>query len=186
MDHRRSARRFVTAARPRLALGGLAVAVTLTGCDDPDVQPAQFTTVAECTSAGFDQKLCDAGYNAAFQEHQRTAPQFDTLASCEQEWGGCVPQAPAAAGSSAGSVFVPMVAGFVLSQALQRRYYDTGGMGYYGGYVGSPIYRSRAGNTVTVQRSGGVTRATPVNVNTRTVAASGFGGRGMSRGSFGG
>lgn len=195
MDDRPSRRRFISGPRPRLVLGGLAAAATvsLSGCGSATFEPAEFTSVAQCTSAGFPQPLCDAGYNAAALEHQRSAPRFAHLKSCEDEWGdaSCVPASGSLAGSSAGSVFVPLVAGFVLSQALQRRYYDGDdiGIGYYGGYGGyrgSPIYRSRSGNTVTLDRSGGVTKATPVNVNTRTVAASGFGGRGLSRGSFGG
>jgi len=195
MDDRPPRRRFVSGARPRLALGGLAAAATISlgGCDSPDLQPAEFTSVAQCTAAGYAQQLCDAGYNAAFLEHQRSAPKFTSLNACQQEWGStsCVPATGVANGTSAGSVFVPLLAGFVLSQALQQRYYDTGEIdidyyGGYGGYRGSPIYRNRTGRTVTVDRSGGTTKMTPVNVNTRTVAASGFGGRGMSRGSFGG
>lgn len=191
MDHHRQRRRFVTGARPQLALGGLAVAATISlgGCGSPDVQPAEFTSVAECTAAGFAQELCDAGQNAASLEHQRAAPKFTSLDACRQEWGSdsCVPASGLSNGSSGGNVFVPLLAGFVLSQAMQQRYYDTGRIDRYGGgYGGSPIYRSRTGGTVTLDRSGGTPKMTPVNVNTRTVSASGFGGMGMSRSSSGG
>ncbi|MET0251893.1 MAG: DUF1190 domain-containing protein [Novosphingobium sp.] len=201
VDHRRSPRRFAATARPRLVLGGLAAAagVSLTGCDGPTYQQAEFTTVAQCTSAGYEQSLCDTGFKAAQAEHDKTAPRFASLKECNQEWGdgtcqplAAAPGTPAAGGSSIGSVFVPVLAGFVLSQALQQRY-DRGDVNYYGGYggYGSPIYRSRTGNTVVLDRSGGITKATPVNVNTRTVASKGFGGMGMSRsssrgGGFGG
>ena len=194
-----SARRYAGLNRPRLVLGGLAAAASMTlgGCGGtPDFQDAQFTSVSECSKAGFPDSVCQASYNAAFLEHQRGAPQFNSRISCEQEWGQqhCAPLAGTNVGGSpsASSIFVPMLAGFVVSQALQRRYYDDGDIdiGYYGGYVGSyrgsPIYRSRTGNTVTVDRTGGQTVSRPVNVNTASVARSGFGGMSMSRGSFGG
>lgn len=203
MEESHPPRRFAPRARPRLVLGSLAAAagMSLGGCDStPDFQPAEFTTVKECISAGFPDAVCQSGYNAASLEQQRSAPKFNSLKSCEDEWGGnhCVPataSGPAAGsattGSSGSSIFVPMLAGFVVSQALQQRYYDRGdiGYGYYGGgggYRGSPIYRSRTGGTVTVDRSGGRSVMKPVNVNTRSVAHSGFGGMSMSRSSSGG
>jgi uncharacterized protein YgiB involved in biofilm formation len=196
MRDKQPARRFSSGTRPRLVLGGLAaVSATLTACDTA-VEPAQFTSIQACTQAGYEQRLCEAGFNAAVAEQQKTAPRFNSLASCEAEWGtsSCGPlTTPAIAGSSyttGGSVFVPLVAGFVLSQAMQQRYYDRGDIDfdYYGGYYrgGSPIYRSRSGSTVTLSNSGGRMISSPVNVNTHTVARSGFGGMGRSRGGFGG
>lgn len=200
-DDNRPRRRLAGRARPTLALGGLAVAASMTlgGCGGTrDFQDAQFTSVNECVKAGFPDNVCQSSYNAAYLEHQRSAPQFKNLKSCEQEWGDqhCLQYSPSSSGigTSASSIFVPMLAGFVVSQALQRRYYDDGYIdidyyGGYGGYRGSPIYRNRGGSTVTVNRSGGRSITTPVNMNTTTVARSGFGGMGMSRGSgfhFGG
>lgn len=196
MRDQQPVRRFASSRRPRLALGGLAaVGVTLSGCGSADYQQAQFTSVAACTQAGFEANLCQTAYVAAVQEHERSAPRFNSLASCEAEWGtsSCSPvTTPVIAGSSynTGSAFVPLVAGFVLSQAMQRRFYERGdvdidyyGGGYYRG--GAPVYRSRSGTPVVVSRSGGKAISTPVNVNTATVARSGFGGMGMSRASSG-
>lgn len=187
-------RRFSRPTRSQLAIGGLAAAagLSLSGCDGtPDFQDAKFTTLSECVNAGMAQEVCESGFNAAALEHQRSAPQFNNLASCEQDWGAnnCMPAGGSnvanGAGYSSGNVFVPMLTGFLISQALQRRYYDGRdiGYGYYGagGFRGTPIYRDRGGSAVTVQRSGGKAIATPVNVNTTTVARSGFGGMGKSR-----
>jgi uncharacterized protein YgiB involved in biofilm formation len=195
-------RRFARRTRSRLALGGIAAAatVTLSGCDGgtPDFKDAQFTSVSECVKGGFPENLCQSSYSSALQEYQKGAPQFSNLQKCEQEWGTqqCAQYGGSGPsyGNSGSNVFVPLLAGFVISQALQRRYDRDGGagLGYYGGYGGgyrgSPIYRDRNGGTVVVDRSGGRTIAKPVNVNTTTVARSGFGGMGKSRGgySFGG
>jgi len=189
-------RRFASRSRSRLALGGIAAAasVTLSGCGGtPDFQDAQFTSVSECVRGGFPDDLCQSSYNAALQEYQKGAPQFSNLNNCEQEWGSqqCVQYTNGGYGNgSTGNIFVPMLAGFMVSQALQRRYseYGPGGIGYYGGYGsgyrGAPIYRDRGGATVTLDRSSGRAITKPVNVNTTTVARSGFGGMGKSRSGF--
>ena len=183
-----SRRRFASARRPQLVLGGIAAAgMSLGGCSS-QVEPAQFTSVTECTSAGFDQRLCQAGYAAAFQEHTKSAPQFKNLAACEAEWGNNSCSPLSGSGSGASNIFVPLLAGFVLSRAMQQSFYDNGeiDIDYYGGYGGryhgTPIYRNRSGTTLAYDRSGGAAKMTPVNVNTATVARSGFGGMGLSRG----
>jgi uncharacterized protein YgiB involved in biofilm formation len=193
MDQTSQPRRYARRTHATLALGGLA-ALSLSGCDDtPNFQDAQFTNVSECVKAGFADELCQSSYNAALQQYQGDAPKFNTLKDCEQQWGAqqCGPGVASGQSYSSGSnVFVPLLAGFVVSQALQQRYNRDGaaGIGYYGGYGsgfrGTPIYRDRRGSTVTFDRSGGQAIARPVNVNTTTVARSGFGGMGKSRSGF--
>nr|WP_052208251.1 DUF1190 domain-containing protein [Croceibacterium mercuriale] len=174
-------RRFATHHRARLAFGGLAVAsLTLSGCEDPPAEPLRFSSVEQCVSAGYERPFCQSTQSAALAEHERSAPQYSNAAQCEAEWGdnGCQ------RASSGGSMFTPLLAGFLVGRAL------SGGNSYYGGsgYYGSPIYRSRGGQAVTAVpgRDGiAATRMAPVNVGTTTVARSGFGGRGMSRGGGG-
>ena len=114
-------RRFAPHVRASLALGSIAVAsLGLTACDSPppsppQLQDARFTTVSECVNAGFPDRLCEAGYSAAWQNYQETAPKFTTNQSCEEEWGTgkCVtltPEPAQVASASSGSVFVPMLA----------------------------------------------------------------------------
>ena len=183
----RPPRRFASRRRSRLALGGLAVAagMSLSGCDaEPQFSDAQFTSVEACVTAGFAREVCQTGFDAARAEHQQAAPKFASQTDCEKEWGSghC---APAASSGGSGGFFMPALAGFVVGQALQRNYYNTGSAGYYGGYTGAPIYRDRSGGSVTVDRSSGRAVTTPVNVNTRTVSSRGFGGKGKSRSSSG-
>lgn len=199
MDQNRSPRRFAAKTKQRLVLGGIAAATTISlgacSSEPPQFNTAEFTTVNACTSAGFPNDLCEASYNAAFLEHQRSAPQFQSRTGCEDDWGSgqCTPlnAGNPGGGMSASSIFVPALAGFVVSQALQRRYYETGEVdidyygGYGGGYRGTPVYRNRSGGTVTVDSSSGKAVSTPVNVNTRTVSSRGFGGMGISRGGGG-
>ncbi|GGC41245.1 hypothetical protein GCM10011371_30840 [Novosphingobium marinum] len=187
MDPNRNRRRFTSRKRPRLVLGGIAVAsIGLSGCgQEPEVTDARFTTVSECTKAGYPSDLCQSSYSAALSEHQQSAPAFQTRDECREEWGENSCQQVY---RPTGSVFIPALAGFVLGRMAQRDYMRYGSANYYGGgYYGTPIYRNRGGGTVTVGRgTGGTITKTPVNVNTTTVARSGFGGRGFSRGGFGG
>lgn len=191
-------RRFASPARTRLAMGSIAAAasVGLAGCEDtpPKLQDAHFTSVTECVRAGFPDRLCEGSYNAAWQNYLTTAPQFASRQSCEADWGDqqCMERdavASTVSGPSAGSVFVPLMAGFVVSQALQQRYDNDRDFFYIGGGgYGSPIYRNRQGAPVQLSPSNSPTAkaiAKPVNVNTVTAARSGFGGRSSSRG-FGG
>lgn len=200
-------RRRLTGRRPPvLALGTIAVStMMLSGCgDDPGDSQVMFTSVDQCVSAGMDQQVCQAAYQDAMRAHLATAPRFDGMAACEAEFGSgkCAeePKSTVTNNTSAtGSFFMPFLSGYLLSSALnnigdyytyRRRQEESGGSVYVGG-GSTPIYRNRSGELVTTVRSGkgdsvAPVRQTvkPVNVNTRTVARQGFGGR--SSFSFGG
>ncbi|WP_156840361.1 DUF1190 domain-containing protein [Novosphingobium aquimarinum] len=187
-DKPRRERRFTSGQRHKLVLGGIAAAsMSLSGCgsSEPEFSDARFTTVTECKSAGFPEDLCAQSFAAALKAQQDEAPKFNTLAECQQEWGAnnCTPTYN---NNTGGNSFMPLLAGFAIGQMMQRNYWNNGYIGSGGGYYGTPIYRDRGGSTVTVDRgSGGIARTKPVNVNTKAVAAKGFGGMGMSRSSGG-
>ncbi|MDF0699377.1 DUF1190 domain-containing protein [Rhizobium sp. MC63] len=189
--------------RPFLALGTIAAStLALSGCGDQTPSEVMFTSVDQCVASGMDRQVCQAGYQDAMRAHLAAAPRFDGMAACEAEYGKgqCTEQqanaVPNNTGGS-GSFFTPFLAGYMLSSALNnisdysdyRRRQEASGS-YYGS---TPIYRNRSGQTLTTTvRSGGADSVTapsrqsvkPVNVNTRTVARQGFGGR--SSFSFGG
>ncbi|ANM14529.1 MULTISPECIES: DUF1190 domain-containing protein [unclassified Rhizobium] len=188
--------------RPFLALGTIAAStLALSGCGDQTPSEVMFTSVDQCVTSGMDRQVCQAGYQDAMRAHLATAPRFNGMAACEAEYGvgQCTEQPANSVPNNSGSFFTPFLAGYMLSSALNnitdysdyRRRQEANG--YY--YGSTPIYRNRAGQTLTTTvRSGGagsdsVTAPSrqsvkPVNVNTRTVARQGFGGR--SSFSFGG
>ena len=185
----RSPRRLTARSRHSLALGGIAAAgLSLSSCGTPQAADRQFATVADCTAGGFSQVVCEGEFERAQAAAVATAPKFDSQAACEAEYGAAKCQPTYERGERSG--FSPFLTGFLVANALQN---ITSPRGYYdyrrdNGYASTPIYRNRSGQAVTsVRAPGGVTRVEPVNVNTRTAARSGFGGRGMSRGGgFGG
>lgn len=192
--------------RPFLALGTIAAStLALSGCGDQTPSETMFTSVDQCVASGMDRQVCQAGYQDAMRAHLAVAPRFNGMAACEAEYGSgqCTEQRANAVPNNntggSGSFFMPFLTGYMLSSALNNigDYYDyrrrQEESGYY--YGSTPIYRNRSGQTVTTTvRSGGslndaVTAPSrqsikPVNVNTRTVARQGFGGR--SSFSFGG
>ncbi|MBY4628183.1 DUF1190 domain-containing protein [Rhizobium croatiense] len=189
--------------RPFLALGTIAAStLALSGCGDQTPSEVMFTSVDQCVASGMDRQVCQAGYQDAMRAHLAAAPRFDGMAACEAEYGKgqCTEQQASAVPNNtggSGSFFTPFLAGYMLSSALNnisdysdyRRRQEASGS-YYGS---TPIYRNRSGQTLTTTvRSGGADSVTapsrqsvkPINVNTRTVARQGFGGR--SSFSFGG
>jgi len=198
-------KRYTNGSRKRLALGTIAaMSVATAGCEAPVAQPlplpddpVQFSSPAECIAAGYETIACEDSYKAALAQHQADAPRYDLRDNCEEEWGAgnC-----RESGGGSNSFFAPFLTGYLLSSALRG---PNSGYYRYGGYYGSPIYRSRTGtvqlapsgrnrigtggsNSITRVATTPVTAPRPANVNTRTVSRSGFGGSMGSRGSFGG
>ncbi|MFC4255246.1 DUF1190 domain-containing protein [Altererythrobacter xixiisoli] len=199
MSASKPSRRFLSGMPPRLVLGSIAAA-SLAGCSsqasDLPAEDVQFTTLAECTAAGFDEQLCKGARSTAEQEHAAAAPQFASQAECEAEWGQhkceTAPQTETAQQATSGGTgfFVPFMAGFVLSRMMQQSFNRDGRVPSYaagGANGGGPVYRDRAGSTVAMSRQGGKTMLKPVNVNTATAARGGFGrSESSSSASFGG
>lgn len=204
--------RYSGAVTLPLALGGLGLAGLLTQCatEQPpaEIADAPFTSVRACNAAGYPQGLCAAGYNGAVLEHESTAPRFNSLDACQQDWGSsqCLPLSPGPAlpdgaglvAAAPAMLFAPALAGFVVTGAMQRNYQEeceedaecerNYRFGNYQrtrpGNEGRPLYRDRSGRTIVMDLTRDGTRLRPVAVNSRTVARGGFGRSGGFR--FGG
>ncbi|MDY8110397.1 DUF1190 domain-containing protein [Fulvimarina sp. 2208YS6-2-32] len=180
---------------PLLALGTIAATgLVLSGCGEEPATDAVFNTPTECASSGVDLEICEAEYQQALQQHLSNAPRFDGQAACEAEYGegrcldaGQVADQQGANNGGSGSFFIPFMTGYLVSSAIgnlasyaaYRNYRSSPSYNY-----SSPIYTNRAGQTVTSAVRDGQRISRPVNVNTRTVSRSGFGGRSTSRGGF--
>lgn len=191
-------RRKSSVSRKSLALGTIAAAgLTVAACDNAPSDQV-FKSISDCNKAGFSAFVCEKEYNEARARHAKTAPKFNTSDACEKQFGNNKCMVHSAPGSTAGNgassnFYTPLLTGFLVSQALQRvrtpyAYYNY--RSSYPGYYSTPIYRDRGGRTVTSVRSGSgasaKTVSRPVNVNTRTVARRGFGGRSSSSRGWGG
>lgn len=190
-QHKRPTRRKSSTARKSLALGTIAATgLTVAACEDSSSKNRFFTSVPDCMRAGFSQFVCDREYNDARERHARNMPKFETEAKCEAAHGvnRCAPTTQTT-GTAQTTMFAPLLTGFLVTQALYGVRSPSAYYTYRSGfpdYYSEPVYRTRRGGYVTRGREGtGASARTvnrPVNVNTRTVARRGFGGRSFGRG----
>lgn len=175
--------------------------MTLAACgDDPMVEGQVFPTVAECVAAGTPQGECQEAYNQALADNENDAPRFESQDLCEGEFGSGQCQQRAAGSGGGGNFWVPLLAGFVIANAIddvdfdrkkKRRYAPiymsrANGNYYHGGSNYGPMTRSSSGRygfaPDTLNRPVSAPR-----VQSRSDIASrgGFGGRASSRSSGG-
>ncbi|MHC1480135.1 DUF1190 domain-containing protein [Frateuria aurantia] len=108
----------------------------LSGCSqDTPSREGLYTSVASCTAAIHDADTCQKGYEAASHEAAADAPRFGTLAECESNYGveDCQRQE-----SGNQSFFIPLLGGFMLSQALRNGLPQ-------GAAASAPAFRNRSG-----------------------------------------
>lgn len=107
--------------------GSASALAMLSACDAP--QPAApppppateqmsvYKTLDECKAAQDDDKLCETAFAEAWQ-WQEQQPGYTAKQQCEAEYG--VGNCESRANPSGGSWFVPLMAGFMMSNAMNR------------------------------------------------------------------
>ena len=179
-----------------------AAAFTVAGCREEQVEAQAFPDLASCQAAAtqgglFTPAECDQAFAEAEALHVEAAPRYDSLAVCEEQHGqgACGSEAEQAGGS--GSIFMPLLAGYLIGSMLGR--------GMAGTAAAQPMYRNAAGGFTNASRTtsfgsnagraqmGAQSFARPAATAgqapmSRATAASrgGFGNTGGSRSSFGG
>ncbi len=172
-----------------LALG-MAVA-TLAGCSNQE-EVSIVNSVAEC-AANTELNIgeCEAAYQKALDEAERTGPKYNSNAQCETEFGpGQCTQ------SRSGGIFMPMMTGFMVGQMLS-------GNNRYRGSSFNPVYRYNRPNSslhnrimtadgtvigTSGQRSYRVDKSTmkAKPTATRTISRGGFGSVASAKSNWGG
>ncbi|HEX4182500.1 MAG TPA: DUF1190 domain-containing protein [Caulobacteraceae bacterium] len=161
-------------SRRRSAYVGFSIltlsAAALAGCEQRDDQPKIYNSLAACR-ADHPGQACDDAWQASVGEHDRTAPRFDSKAQCEAQYG--VGHCETREG---GSVFMPLMAGFILGQMM-----NGGGYGYRGGYVGHPVFFAPGGG----YRAPSINPGEAMFTRSGGIARGGFGSTAALRGGFG-
>ncbi|MEJ2610894.1 MAG: DUF1190 domain-containing protein [Candidatus Thiodiazotropha sp.] len=170
---------------------GVAVAL-VSGCSSDKQQVAVVKSPEDCAAkTELTPEQCEAAYKQALIEAERTGPKYTSRQLCEAEFGAgqCSP-------NSTGSSFIPLMAGFMVGQALSNR-----GDSNYGSY--NPVYRyqrpfSSLNNQIMTsdgsvigsygQRSYSVSKSNlkPKPTVTKTVSRGGFGAVASAKSSWGG
>jgi len=185
-----------------LTIGLLTVsAFALAACQQDEADAFSFTNVEQCISASrsveatFTEKECRDGFIAAQNSYEKTAPKYADENVCESEHGdnACV----AATGSDGGSVFVPLMMGYMMGSMMTDRdskrhsytyvpMYSIKGGGYgtsTGFYASSLGTKSRMSTSTFYSKPASTVKAAPMTA-VSIASKGGFGG--ARAGSFGG
>lgn len=178
-----------------------AASFALAGCRDEQVTAQAFPDLQSCrdasiASAEMSASDCDAAFAQAQELHVQSAPRYDSRELCEEEHGegSCGTEAQAAGGGS-GSIFMPLMMGYLLGNMMSGRSGFAASQPLYrngqGGFTnasGSSTFSTNAGRGNmsssqfrTPPTTVGKAPLTPATVSSR----GGFGGSGGSR-MFGG
>lgn len=153
-------------------------ALTLAACQDDEVEAQLFESEAQCEAQGSESgswwtpEDCAEGFAEARAEHIEAAPRYDAIEVCEEQHGeGMCQQDEFSQGGGMGSIFLPLMAGYLIGNALS-------------GKRAKPLYAARGGGFATAgggtrfSRASGSTRLSPASL---TRASSTINARPMSR-----
>ena len=113
-----------------LALG--IAAIFLSACGEEKEQATIYTNADECAAANPSMvEQCQAAYQQALAEAERTAPKYNSAQDCETDFGA---NQCHVVRNESGSFFMPFMAGYMLSNLLSPR-----------GYYSQPMFTSYSG-----------------------------------------
>ena len=115
----------------KLSLMG-ASALTLVACDNSQ-EVGVFETIDQCIDkAGFTRDVCEANQKVAQSEHIKVSPKYTSLSDCETDFGSEKCEVAPQRTTSGGSVFMPMMMGYMMGSMMGGR----------GSMMSQPLYRS--------------------------------------------
>lgn len=122
----------------------------LAGCGEESQQALVFSDPSECSAAGLnDTAQCNAEFAAAKALHPQVAPKYLDKAECEVDFGAGNCETAPQQTTSGGSVFMPMMMGYMMGQMMNRggsnfQQPAAAGAGAAGSKVPTqPLYKSR-------------------------------------------
>lgn len=149
----------------RISLLG-AAAFGVAGCLPEDVATEVFPTIAECRAAAqagtgaYSEQDCADAFALAEVAHTETAPRYDELALCEEQHGGECMVDPAAVSSGGGSIFMPLMMGYMMGSMMNNGRATM---------AAQPLYRTASGSYATpsgatnLNANRGAVRLAPTN-----------------------
>ncbi len=172
----------------------------LAGCGEESEQAMVFSDPSECSAAGLnDTTQCNADYAAAQALHPQVAPKYLNKEECETDFGAGQCETAPQQTAQGGSVFMPMMMGFLAGQMMNRggsNLQQPAAAGPGSKVPTQPLYKSRddrgtfrtATNTPVAKGIGPITLK-PSQVKPQVgqvVRRGGFGQQAAARNSFGG
>lgn len=175
----------------------------LAGCGEEREQAMVFADPSECSAAALNSAAqCEADFAAAQTLHPQVAPKYLNKEECETDFGAGQCETAPQQTASGGSVFMPMMMGFLAGQMMNRgganlQQPAAAGAAAGGPNVASqPLYKSRddrgtfrTATNAPVAKGIGPISLKPSQVKPQmgqVVSRGGFGQQAASRNSFGG
>lgn len=91
------------------------------GCGEEREQAMVFTNPTECSQAALNSaEACEADFAAAQALHPQVAPKYLTKEECETDFGSGQCETAPQQTTSGGSVFMPMMMGYMMGQMFNR------------------------------------------------------------------
>ncbi len=160
--------------------------VALSACEEPKVDAAVFETLQQCLdNPDMDPDQCRTNFEDARNQHAAVAPKYNSAEDCEADFGSERCEVAPYRTSTGGSVFMPLMMGYMMGSMLGGR----------GSVAAQPLYRSaddsRSFRTADNKKVGGATGRTQVArsaasrpaAKSSTISRGGFGARGARFGS---
>lgn len=176
----------------------------LAGCGEEPEQAMVFTDASECSAAALNSaEQCEVDYAAAQALHPQVAPKYLNKDECEADFGAEQCETAPQKTTSGGSVFMPMMMGYMMGQMLNRggaggnfQQPTTASAGAPAKVPTQPLYKSRddfgtfrTATNAPVARGTGAVLVKPSQVKPQygqVVRRGGFGQQAAARSSFGG
>ena len=161
--------------------------LVLNACGEPQVEVSVYESVEQCKRESLgDPDKCESNFNEAKAQHAAVAPKYATKEDCAADFGAEKCEKAPYQTSSGGSVFMPLMAGYMMGSLLR---------GGRSGFGSQPLYRSASSpgtfRTADNKSAGSATGRTQVaksatsrpSVKSTTMRRGGFGSSGRRFGS---
>ena len=96
--------------------------IALTACEEPAVDAAVFENLSQCLAdPNVERAQCEADYQAAKSQHAQVSPKYTSQQDCEADFGAEQCETAPYQTRSGGSVFMPMMMGYMMGSMLGGR-----------------------------------------------------------------
>jgi uncharacterized protein YgiB involved in biofilm formation len=94
----------------------------LTACEEPKVEAAIFENIQQCISNGdATPAQCEQNFREAKSQHAAVAPKYASEADCQADFGADKCEQAPYRSSTGGSIFMPLMAGYMMGSMLGGR-----------------------------------------------------------------
>ena len=96
--------------------------IALTACEEPKVDAQIFESLTQCKeSPNANSDHCEASYKEARNQHAAVAPKYSSEADCQADFGAGKCEAAPYKTTNGGSVFMPLMMGYMMGSMLGGR-----------------------------------------------------------------